>query len=417
MLQNNNHVFQNPIEAIYDCAAYADSIQEIADNFYHLTNLPAVIADSLHYIVALTPDIRAAYGNECSWSDLVEKGVLTPIQDSADVPAPDPFTNALGSAVSPAVLMHKSTLDDGKTLCVMCDIRHKNNVLLKLAVISSKDFGDDSIHLVEALAKSLYTAWFRLRYTTNSIIDDKSRFLLSLLKGDNSIMPYGGLEGFPPEGPFIAASMIVKPDNLIAITFSSVCDELSRLLGGSTLSVFDSNEYIFLINVADNERITMLDSFAKHRRLTLGISQHFTDLSQAQKYHLQARGAAITASRFASFSGCAAFDDMKLFLMFDMFSKTEAGEGMIDPQVELLTKSDEDKNTGFMRTLFCWLLNSQRATAAAKQLGVHRNTLDNRLAKINELIDANWDSSSYATCMLYSLYITLDKLGQLEFFK
>ncbi len=218
-------------------------------------------------------------------------------------------------------------------------------------------------------------------------------------------------------GSFAAACLHCKDAASSEDAYSYVCSRLSELLGQDFLSSTSDSEYVFLIHIKDDDLVHQLDTTAKEHEAILGISQEFSDLSQTSKYYTQAKDSAMAAANFADFSGAALYDDMKLYIMFDIFSKTDAGKNMIDPQVKILAGSDAEKNTDFMRTLFCWLLNSQHAAAAAKQLGVHRNTLDNRLAKIGELIDTNWNSSTYSTCMLYSLYITLNELGQLEYFR
>ena len=321
----------------------------------------------MNCIIAATADVQAEHGPGCSWDDLTNTGAY----------------------------------------CVLRDISHDDTALMKLAVICKDEPDADLDHLVSVLADSLYAAWFRLRFTAFNMADSKSRFLLSLLR--NEISSATVSENI--SGPFIT---VVIPSSH-ANQASSAFDVLSSITGKQLLFACDNNEYIFLIN-ADDAHTAILNDLARQHPLTLGISQTFTDLGQTSCFRLQASSAAAAAARFPGFSGCANFNDMKLFLMFDMISCSDIGISITDPQVELLAKSDKEKNTGFMRTLFCWLLNSQHAAAAAKQLGIHRNTLDNRLSKINELIDADWNSCTYCTCMLYSLYITLDKLGQLEFF-
>lgn len=412
-----NSNYTSLLEAIFDSAASARTLQEIILDFYNMTGLPTVVADSLHCITALSPDIQQEYGGSCTWSDLVEGGLLSPVQRVPAEPAPAPFGESisLGVSVAPSVLMHSSQLEGSDKLCIMCDIHHDENVLMKLAVVAPES--DESSRLVEALAKGLYNAWFRLRYTTNSIIDSKSRFLLSLIKGTEGPLPYGRPEGFELQAPFVVASFPINPSSLVDMAHFSICDELSRTIGPALISALDDNEYIFLISDVRQKHIAVLEETAKRRSLILGLSREFTSLSQLQEHHLQARGAAATASKFADFTGIAKYDEMKLFLMFDAFSGTDGASSMTDIQVELLARSDEEKNTGFMRTLFCWLLCNQRAVVAANLLGIHRNTLDNRLAKVNELIDAHWGSCTYSTCMLYSLYVTLSRLGQLEYFK
>lgn len=350
------------IETLYDCAVKAASFQEILDRFFELTGLTALAADQFDHIIAAAGNIQSKHGG--LWDEMISSGAN----------------------------------------CTVRDIRHENTLLMKLAVTCSVEPNGDNDILVSALSNSLHAAWFRLRYTALNMPGSKSRYLLSLLSGDTTAASAAGFSG-----PFVVAVSVQSEQA------ANLLDAISSISGKQLLFACDNNEYIFLIN-ADDAHTAILNDLARQHHLTLGISQTFTDLGQTSCFRLQASSAAAAAARFPGFSGCANFDDMKLFLMFDMISCSDIGISITDPQVELLAKSDKEKNTGFMRTLFCWLLNSQHAAAAAKQLGIHRNTLDNRLSKINELIDADWNSCTYCTCMLYSLYITLDKLGQLEFF-
>lgn len=355
------------IATLYECAVNASDFQEILDKFFDLTGLTAAAAASPNDLVAVTPDMQSAHRSDCSWNDVVNAG----------------------------------------SCCLVRDISHNNTVVMNMAVVCQSEPTDDIYHYVSALANCIYSAWFRLRYTEFSLAESKSRRLLSLLNGS---IP-AATDAMDIPAPFVIAVLCSDHTEQTSVLH----DALSYLLRDHCLSAYDNSEYIYLLNAA-GPGPHILEDFAKRNNLTFGVSQSFDDLKELPASRTQASHAAAVASRFINFSGCAMFDEMKLYLMFDILSKTGESQHMINSQVEILVKSDEGKNTDFMRTLFCWLLNSQRAAAAAKQLGVHRNTLDNRLAKINELIDADWNSSTYSTCMLYSLYITMGNLGQLEFF-
>ena len=350
------------IEALYECAVNAAGFQDIIDRFFELTGLTAVAADPFNHIIAAAGNIQAEHGS--SWDGII----------SSDAN------------------------------CTVRDIRHENTMLMKLAVICSTEPIGNYDDLVAALANCLHTAWFRLRYTALNMPNSKSRYLLSLLNGDTT-----ATSAVSFSGPFVVAVSVQSEQA------ANLLDVLSSIAGSQIVFARDNDEYIFLIN-PNIIPASVLNNLAKQHQLTLGVSQTFTDVEQVSRFRTQARNAAAAAARFRDFSGCAMFDRMKLFSMFDSISGTHMGQSMMDSQVEILAKSDREKNTGFMRTLFCWLLNSQHAAAAARQLGVHRNTLDNRLSKINELIDADWNSFTYSTSMLYSLYVTLADMGQLEYF-
>ena len=60
-----------------------------------------------------------------------------------------------------------------------------------------------------------------------------------------------------------------------------------------------------------------------------------------------------------------------------------------------------------------WLPSPPRPEAGA-YIYVHRNTLDNRIAKLTERISGDWNLGSYCTAMLYSTWFYLRKEGWLR---
>jgi DNA-binding PucR family transcriptional regulator len=61
--------------------------------------------------------------------------------------------------------------------------------------------------------------------------------------------------------------------------------------------------------------------------------------------------------------------------------------------------------TSYTSTLRCYLDMGRNAPAAAEKLNIHRNTLDYRLKKIEELQNIQLQNTEDMFSMVYSLYI------------
>lgn len=70
----------------------------------------------------------------------------------------------------------------------------------------------------------------------------------------------------------------------------------------------------------------------------------------------------------------------------------------------LLKEHDEKHHTEYCRTLLVWLVNDRSIVRTAEELYLHRNTLSNRLSRIDEIINVDLDDFSTRVRMQLSLY-------------
>lgn len=54
-----------------------------------------------------------------------------------------------------------------------------------------------------------------------------------------------------------------------------------------------------------------------------------------------------------------------------------------------LVEADRSSGSELVRTLSVWLRNRGRAASAARELGIHRHTLENRMQNISSLLDSD----------------------------
>ncbi len=77
---------------------------------------------------------------------------------------------------------------------------------------------------------------------------------------------------------------------------------------------------------------------------------------------------------------------------------------LLHPAVSAIREHDQQYNTDYYQTLFCFLKNERRHTQTAQELFIHRNTLFLRLEKIQELWSLSLEDADERFYLLFSFY-------------
>ena len=84
----------------------------------------------------------------------------------------------------------------------------------------------------------------------------------------------------------------------------------------------------------------------------------------------------------------------------------------MDPLVERMAERDRAEGTQLVRTLEAYLRCANNAQAAARMLGIHKNTMYARLERIHELFDV--DLGSGETCFSLALGLRMRRVLGME---
>ncbi len=79
--------------------------------------------------------------------------------------------------------------------------------------------------------------------------------------------------------------------------------------------------------------------------------------------------------------------------------------GFTHPAIEKLKNYDQEKGSELCKTLITYLENERNLTETARLLFIHRNTLSNRIEKIQEIADINLDDPTERLYILLSNFI------------
>lgn len=190
--------------------------------------------------------------------------------------------------------------------------------------------------------------------------------------------------------------------------------ELAQLFPGSTAVI---SERTLVLLVSGKEDIAQrAETFLAEKKLFFGASDEFDDLFCFPRYHQQA----LDALRFRQYLveppfRTVFYDEVKLFGLLDRIPAKElphyCGTG-----IYAVWQYDAAHGTEYLETLSSYLRQNRSVKAAARELHLHRNTVNYRVGRLRELFGLDLEDIP-ATCrMLVSCEILrmLQKTGQRE---
>ena len=393
----------------YQAAVSVGSLQEMVELASQILGRPVLIADSIHNILAISKDVVAHFGENVSWKLLVERGWL-PSPPKGECGAYQmPLPSQL--AVSEPVKISSCVLPSGE-ITYLCDLRDNGHIIMKLAVMAAQRGEDQQ---VETLAKGCYLLYFRLIRSGTEYTSGRGNYIRSLLQGKLSAEPVSA-QWLGVEPPYLLLVFPVRENGVVELSMSNMMDALKQELGYGIQSTSESEQMVLLFHAPeDAENLEeRLNAIIMPRQIPLGVSTPFFELSQLKRVFLETSRQLQVAMDFHGFSRCAMQKEFGVFQMFELVRQQDTEDSLLHPDAGVLWERDRKYGSHDLETLFCWLYYEKNAAKAAKHIFVHRNTLDNRIAKISERLNADWSLGGYCTAMLYSAWFYLRKEGWLR---
>ncbi len=157
--------------------------------------------------------------------------------------------------------------------------------------------------------------------------------------------------------------------------------------------------------------IQKLILFLREHLLHVGISYTFFDFSTLVSYYKQACAALEMGGLYAPDIWHYRFEDYVLPYFMHYGTTQINGRHLCHPDLVQLWRYDDANGTELLPTLREYLVSGLNATAAAKQLFIHRNTFYQRLDKIQQLITSDLENPDTRLFMLMSYrFVDLLKL-------
>lgn len=177
---------------------------------------------------------------------------------------------------------------------------------------------------------------------------------------------------------------------LIYPTYKSICIE---------------NTLLLLLETDDLDSvIANLGNFFESYRLAVGCSRHFTNILDFKKYYEQAIGIFRLGRKMHPEKTVYRFRDYCLYYMLTQYGQTHCLQHYCMPELETLLRYDEENNSDYIETLQAYL-NYRNVAVAAGALHIHRNTMNYRIQKIEEITGLNLSEGEALYHLWFSLMI------------
>lgn len=404
--------YDSDTEQLLCCAAGAAVFQEVIDCAAALLHASVIVADPLHYVIAVSSGSSAE--EHPTWGSLIDAGIVPPVYPKT---TQCPEGEALpGAPIGTGVRMHEAIRTKTGNWCIMGDIYSGETLLLRFAVTTSAPLTDGQQHLVSTLAFTLQLS--RHKWSFSSHQDAASLYLLDLLHNrattNVSILQQIQFNTESSYRMYCFDTTDLSAHNLSFVPISSAIQDAPN-----ALSTMDGSVFVLLVSCEQDCRglRQQLAAFAQEAHFPILESIEITELESVPDIYKIMNVATSTARNFHGANGIFQLSDFSMFLFFERIIQYGGQEQIIHHDATFLMEYDRQKKSDLAQTAYCYLLHNREAPPTADALFIHRNTLDKRLRKIESLVNAQWRSVSYQLVMMTSLYQLLKEDDRLVYYQ
>ena len=204
---------------------------------------------------------------------------------------------------------------------------------------------------------------------------------------------------------------IINDTNIIKNTYieqknlDSMGQYLKKIFPNAIYTLLDQRVGLFMSTQSplSDEALRECERKLKNIDIRLGISNGFTELSQAKSHLQEAMDALHFGSSIHPDKHIYLYNDYQLDKIAHTLGSHPDADAFIYPPVKALVKYDVLNKGCLVPTLKAYLKNSSRPQAVCEALAIHKNTLYYRLDKIKSILIADLDNAEITTKIIISL--------------
>lgn len=201
----------------------------------------------------------------------------------------------------------------------------------------------------------------------------------------------------------------VDPFDSTRMLVPYLIDNIGRLVEKVSAVEFENNLVLIIAikrySYIKKHDIGFLEKYLSERSLHGGLSRSFEEIMDIRKYYRQAVSAMRSGFRLEPGKSLYHYDDYAAYAMMDeCFSKRDLLE-FCHPAVLSLCEKDRSEGTDDLLTLIEYMACFRNMNKAAHTLGIHRNTLSYRIARIIDETRLDLDNGLVVSELLQSVRI------------
>ena len=155
----------------------------------------------------------------------------------------------------------------------------------------------------------------------------------------------------------------------------------------------------------DSDNVAQVLRFAAQKRLLVGISRSFGDIQEIHRHYLQARSALGLGSRHRPAQTVFWYEDFADLRLLDECAHRIDLLEICHPGIQALRAADRHGGTSYVTTLRSYLTHNRSISRTATALHIHRNTVTYRVERCLEVCGADLGVPEQLLHILLSLLI------------
>ncbi len=131
-----------------------------------------------------------------------------------------------------------------------------------------------------------------------------------------------------------------------------------------------------------------------------GLSRAFSDMGQLKKHYQYARTASWFGEIYDQSYRAYLYDE---YYLFDLFASLELNRDLnefCNSTVLEMLKYDEQAKTDYLKSALCFLKNDKNLNKCAQEMCMHRNSMDYRIKKIEDLFHVDFSDEDFCFFVL-----------------
>lgn len=192
--------------------------------------------------------------------------------------------------------------------------------------------------------------------------------------------------GWSPKNDLYVLSVDLRNIESRSITPSRIAEQLRTVVGDGIYVIFDGViVLLFSCNTDCSVDFDKLRRFLTDINLRAGLSGCFADILEVPKHYKTSLSAVKLGARLAPGQALLRFPDYVIFQLFEGQEARLLLDSLAYGAIPKLLAYDKAHQSPLLLTLRAYLDTGLSSSAAAKELGIHKNTFLYRLEKIRDI--------------------------------
>lgn len=386
---------------IMDALLEHGGLQHLVDVGAEVIGNPVFVCDLAARVMAMS---HATEEDRAFWDGLFPGGKMDP-DNAADVGRAGIYERIFSDD---APVLGKFDFYPGRF--VGARIRLRNDVVGMATLVEREPLGarDGDLLVVLCQAIVLEMTWQDMQVRSSSaLLDVVTAAIEGTASGEELDLRARGARLSLPSKSRVLVLGLESGHSGVVFSFSQ--DLLSRRFPTSP-TIVRHGRLVMLLDLSRYGEVPLrdLEACLANLPLRVGAGGTFDTIGGIRESYRQARVAMVLSQRAGLPAGLANYDDWRMDDFLVQTAELTDLAGFLDPVVKRMDEHDRREGTQLIETVDTYLRCANNAQAAARLLGIHKNTMYARLERIQQLFDVDLESGE--TCLALALSLRMRRV-------